>query len=66
MRSDNCLRCCWSARLLNCLSEPGLVLSLEVSFEAGGCLLQHLRLAAVDQTGLRVGVSVLLLLLVVL
>ena len=46
------------------LSVPGLVLSLEleVSFEAG-CLLQHLRLGAVDQSGLKFAVSVLLLLL---
>ena len=61
MSSDNCLRCHWSVRLQSYLSIPGLIVSLEleVSFEAG-CLLQHLRLAAVDQFGLKVGVSVLL------
>ncbi len=65
MSSDNCLRCRWPARLLNYLSVPGLILSLELSFEAG-CLLQHLGLPAVDQSGLKVGVSALLLPLVVL
>ena len=66
MSSDNCLRCHWSVRLQSYLAIPGLIVSLEleVSFEAG-CLLQHLRLAAVDQSGLKVGVSVLLLLLLV-
>lgn len=65
MRRHDCLECHWPVRLQQFLSGLVLTVVLEMSFEAR-CLLQHPRWAAVDQSGLKVVWSGLLLLLVVL